>query len=149
MLRFYIDGCGGCDNGMITNIRIAAGGKRILYDALMASGRVATQGIYFDSGSDLIKPESKPTLGEIGKMLTDHPELKIIIEGHTDSDGADDYNLDLSDRRAGSVKSYLIAKYGIDSGRLQSKGYGETKPVSPNTTSEGKANNRRVELVKI
>jgi len=148
-LRFKIAGCGGCDNGMIGPIRIAAGGRKILYDALMQNGRVTTQGVYFESGSDKIKPESTPTLKEIGSMLTDHPELRLSIEGHTDSDGADDYNMTLSQNRANAVRGYLITNFNITGDRLEAKGFGETKPVSPNTTPEGKANNRRVELVKL
>lgn len=148
-LRFKIAGCGGCDNGLIGPIRIAAGGRKILYDALMQNGRVATQGVYFESGSDQIKPESTPTLKEIGTMLADHPELRLSIEGHTDSDGVDEYNMTLSQNRANAVRGYLITNFNIASDRLQTQGFGETKPVSPNTTSEGKANNRRVELVKL
>ncbi len=148
-LRFKISGCGGCDNGMIGPIRVAAGGRKILYDAIMQNGRVATQGIYFDSGSDQIKPESTPTLKEIGTMLVDHPELKLLIEGHTDSDGENDFNLNLSEKRAKAVRDYLGMNFNIAPDRLDSKGYGETKPVSPNDTPEGKANNRRVQLVKL
>jgi outer membrane protein OmpA-like peptidoglycan-associated protein len=73
----------------------------------------------------------------------------LSIEGHTDSDGADDYNLKLSQNRANSVRLYLIQTYKIDGGRLEAKGRGETKPIDTNNTPEGKANNRRVELVKL
>jgi len=132
---------------MITNISINAGGQR-LYDALMANGRVATQGIYFDTGSDRIRPESGATLKEIGDMLKEHADLKILIEGHTDNVGADAANMTLSDKRAAAVRAYLAANHGIDGSRLTTKGFGATKPVSPNTTAEGRQNNRRVELVK-
>lgn len=134
---------------LIDNIRIAEGGKKILYDQLTAEGRVATQGIYFDSGSDRIRPESTPTLKEIGTMLQEHADLKLMIEGHTDSQGDDAFNLTLSDKRAAAVKVYLVDTYKIDAARLQTKGFGETKPVDSNDTPEGRQNNRRVELVKL
>jgi len=73
----------------------------------------------------------------------------VSIEGHTDSDGADDYNLELSQNRANSVRTYLTQTYKIDGSRLETKGWGETKPIDANNTPEGKANNRRVELVKL
>lgn len=127
-------------------IRIAAGGAD-LYDKLVEEGRVATQGIYFEVDSDVIQPESTPTLTEIGEMLQKHEDLRIAIEGHTDSQGADDYNMELSDRRAAAVVGFLVEEYGIDRGRLESAGYGETNPVADNETKEGRAQNRRVELV--
>ena len=134
---------------MITNIRIAEGGKTVLYDQLAANGRVSTQGIYFDSGSDRLRPESTPTLKEIGTMLKEHADLKILIEGHTDNVGDDAANQTLSDKRAAAVKAYLVAAYSIDQARLETKGFGETKPVGSNDTPEGRQNNRRVELVKL
>lgn len=133
---------------MITNLRIAKSDKT-MYDALAADGRVATQGILFDSGSDKIRPESTPTLKEIGKMLKDHADLKILIEGHTDNVGDDASNMSLSERRAAAVSAHLTANYNVDAARLQSKGFGETKPVAGNDTAEGRQNNRRVELVKL
>jgi outer membrane protein OmpA-like peptidoglycan-associated protein len=75
--------------------------------------------------------------------------LRVSIEGHTDSDGTDEYNMTLSQKRAASVKNYLIANYKIAPERLESKGWGESKPIDKNDTPEGKANNRRVELVKL
>lgn len=134
---------------MITNIRIAAGGKKIMYDQLMAEGKVVTQGILFSSGSDEIRAESTPTLKEIGTMLKEHPELRVSIEGHTDNVGEEAANQDLSKRRAASVKAYLMEKYSIEDARLQSQGFGETKPVDSNDTPEGRQNNRRVELIKL
>ena len=134
---------------LIGDIRVAEGGKKILYDALLANGRVATRGIYFDSGSDELRPESTPTLKQMGEMLQEHTDLRLLIEGHTDDQGDDASNQDLSDRRAASVRSYLVSEYGVDGGRLESKGFGETNPVSPNGTPEGRQNNRRVELVKL
>jgi outer membrane protein OmpA-like peptidoglycan-associated protein len=139
----------GADEVLLDNFRVAEGGKKILYDALLANGRVATQGIYFDSGSDKLRPESTPTLKEMGQMLQEHADLRLMIEGHTDDQGDDASNQDLSERRAASVRSHLVSEYGIDGGRLESKGFGESKPVSPNGTPEGRQNNRRVELVKL
>jgi OOP family OmpA-OmpF porin len=129
------------------NFRVAAGGKK-LYDALAAKGRVATQGIYFDTGSDRIRPESTPTLKEIGGMLKDHPELKLTIEGHTDNVGSAESNQALSEKRAAAVRQFLIDSYQVDAARLQAKGLGQTKPAASNDTPEGRQNNRRVELVK-
>ena len=129
------------------NFRIAAGGKK-LYDAIAATGRVATQGIYFDTGSDRIRPESSPTLKEIGAMLKEHPDLKLAIEGHTDNVGSAAANQALSEKRAAAVRQALVDGYQVDGARLQAKGLGQTKPAAPNDTPEGRQSNRRVELVK-
>ncbi|MGD1048107.1 MAG: OmpA family protein [Candidatus Krumholzibacteriaceae bacterium] len=133
---------------LMRSFRFAEGGKT-LKEQLDETGRIVTHGILFDSGSDKIRAESYKTLADIGQLLTGTPALRLSIEGHTDSDGAADYNLTLSDNRAKSVKSYLMATYKIDGARLESKGWGETKPIDKNDTAEGKANNRRVELIKL
>ena len=130
------------------NFRVAAGGRK-LYDAIAEKGRASTQGIYFDTGSDGIRPESAPTLKEIGDMLKEHGDLKLAIEGHTDNVGAAAGNQSLSEKRAAAVRQYLIDKYSIDGARLVAKGLGATKPVTSNDTPEGRQNNRRVELVKM
>jgi OmpA-OmpF porin, OOP family len=132
---------------LIANVRIAAGGKK-LYDALAEKGRVATQGILFDTGSDRIRPESTPTLKEIGAMLEEHPDLELTIEGHTDNVGSADSNRTLSEKRAQEVRRHLIQAHGVDEARLQAKGYGASKPAATNDTPEGRQQNRRVELVK-
>ena len=132
---------------MIGDIRVAAGGRK-LYDALAASGRVATQGILFDTGSDRIRPESTPTLREIGTMLTEHADLRLVIEGHTDNVGDPKANEALSAKRAAAVRQYLVDRHGVDGSRLTAKGLGASKPAVPNTTAEGRQQNRRVELVK-
>ena len=132
---------------MIGSIRIAAGG-RALYDALAEKGRVATQGIYFDTGSDRLRPESTPTLTEIGTMLVEHPELKLTIEGHTDNVGDAAANTALSEKRAAAVKAYLVSRHKVDATRLTARGLGASKPAAPNTSAEGRQQNRRVELVK-
>ncbi len=128
-------------------IRLAAGGAD-LYDRLAESGRVATQGILFDVDSDRIRPESTPTLEEIGIMLQQHADLRITIEGHTDNTGDDAHNQQLSEMRAAAVRAFLIEHYGIDAGRLEAAGFGESRPVASNDTPEGRQGNRRVELVK-
>jgi outer membrane protein OmpA-like peptidoglycan-associated protein len=139
----------GDDNGsLITGIRIAEGG-RPLYDALTSSGRVSTHGILFATGSAAIQGESTPTLKEIGDMLQQHPDLKLEIDGHTDNVGNAAANQALSEKRAAAVREYLVSTYKIDPARLTSKGLGDTKPVSPNTTPQGRQMNRRVELVKM
>ncbi|GAB4324322.1 MAG: hypothetical protein Kow0074_17190 [Candidatus Zixiibacteriota bacterium] len=150
-IQFMIDkhGSRGDEGVLIGHIRVAEGGKKFLYDELEANGRVATQGIYFDINSDRIRPESTPTLKEMGKMLTDHPELRLMIEGHTDSQGDEAYNLELSQKRAAAVKNYLCNEYGIAPDRLETSGLGEGQPVDSNDTPEGRQNNRRVELVKL
>ena len=128
-------------------IHIASGGAD-LYSRLERDGRVATQGILFDVNSDRIRPESAPTLSEIATMLREHPELRISIEGHTDSDGETAANQELSEARAAAVKRYLVESYVIDASRLETAGFGESRPVASNDTSEGKQENRRVELVR-
>jgi outer membrane protein OmpA-like peptidoglycan-associated protein len=133
---------------MIGAIRLMGGG-RDLYDALEAEGRVTTQGILFDSGSDRLRPESTPTLREIAEMLTAHPELRVAIEGHTDADGDDAANQALSEKRAAAVKAFIVSSHGVDASRLEAAGFGESKPVADNATAEGKQQNRRVELVKL
>lgn len=134
--------------GIFSSFRYAEGGKT-LKEQLDETGKIITHGILFDSGSDKIKGESYKTLADIGQLLTDNPALKLSIEGHTDSDGADDSNIKLSQNRANSVRAYLVDAYKIDSGRLEAKGWGESKPIDSNNSPEGKANNRRVELVKL
>lgn len=132
----------------VANVRIAAGGTQ-LYDRLMADGRVSTQGIYFDSGSDTIRPESTGTLTQIGRMLEQNPDLRIRIEGHTDNVGEAEANQTLSERRAHSVMSYLVDTHGVDANRLEAVGRGDADPVSSNDTEAGRQNNRRVELVRL
>jgi OOP family OmpA-OmpF porin len=132
----------------LTNIRVAESETDVLYDALVAKGRWATQGILFATGKADLRPESRPVLKEIASTLTAHPELKILIEGHTDNVGTPASNLTLSDARAAAVKATLVTEFGVDAGRLTTKGLGDTKPATPNTTATGRAQNRRVEVVK-
>lgn len=129
-------------------IRVAAGGPD-LYDDLLGDGRATTRGILFTVNSDRIRPESTPTLQAIGRMLEEHPELRLRVEGHTDSDGDEAHNLDLSERRAAAVERYLIERHGIEDARLETAGLGESQPVADNLSAEGKQKNRRVELVRL
>ncbi|MFW6083587.1 MAG: OmpA family protein [Gemmatimonadota bacterium] len=133
---------------LIGPIRIAGGGTD-MYDVLASEGRFTAEGILFDVNSANIRTESAETLEEIGTMLQEHPDLRLSIEGHTDSDGDDEHNMQLSQERADAVRSLLIERFGIDASRLEAKGFGETVPVAPNDTEEGKQENRRVELVKL
>jgi outer membrane protein OmpA-like peptidoglycan-associated protein len=144
---FFLLQGGGKDAPVIVgDISINAGGGS-LYDALAADGRVATQGILFDTGSDRIRPESTPTLKEIGGMLEQHADLKLTIEGHTDNVGQAAANQTLSEKRAAAVVAHLVQQ-GIGASRLEAKGYGDTQPAASNDTPEGRQQNRRVELVR-
>lgn len=115
--------------------------------AISGTGRVSLYGILFDLDKDALKPDSKLTLDEIAKLMQDKPDLKLKIVGHTDNQGTAAYNLDLSQRRAVSVVTALTAVYGIAGDRLSAEGAGLTQPVASNDTEEGRAKNRRVELV--
>lgn len=117
-----------------------------LYETLRETGSFTTRGIYFDSDSDRLQPESTPTLLQLENALTRHADLRIRIEGHTDSSGDDAHNLDLSERRAKAVVNYLTGR-GIDASRLESKGLGESAPVADNESAAGRAQNRRVVIV--
>jgi OOP family OmpA-OmpF porin len=116
--------------------------------SLNDSGRVSLYGIYFDTDKDAVRPDSAVTLVEIQKLLLTNPQLRIHVVGHTDNQGAAEHNLDLSRRRAASVVSELTAKFGIAANRLDSFGCGFYAPVASNAAEEGRAKNRRVELVK-
>ena len=133
---------------LLGNLSINAGGGE-LYDVLLAEGRFATQGILFDTGSDRLRPESTPTLKEIGEMMKAHPDLRLLIEGHTDNVGNAASNQTLSEKRAAAVKAFLEKEYGIKGDRLEAQGFGDTRPVASNDTPEGRQSNRRVELVKL
>jgi OOP family OmpA-OmpF porin len=105
--------------------------------------------IQFDFDKSVVKPKYDPVLKQIADILKKHPEVKSVrVDGHTDSTGTEKYNQKLSERRAKAVKDHLIKKGGISASRLKSKGYGESQPIAPNTTKEGQAKNRRVELTR-
>ena len=131
----------------IKNIRIAEGGVKY-YDRVLQDGKIIANGIRFDTGKATLKPESMGIINEIVQLMQEHSELKFSVEGHTDSDGNDASNLALSEERANTVKNTMV-KLGISTDRLSTKGYGESMPMDTNSTPEGKANNRRVEFVKI
>jgi OmpA-OmpF porin, OOP family len=116
--------------------------------ALVESGKVTLYGVYFDNDKDSVRTDSQPTLQEIAKLLTASPKLKIQVVGHTDNQGTPEYNLDLSRRRAASVVRALTSSYGVPASRLSSFGCGPYSPVASNETEDGRAKNRRVELVK-
>jgi outer membrane protein OmpA-like peptidoglycan-associated protein len=130
------------------NLRLAVGAPDTR-SKLVTEGRWVTHGILFDVNSDAIKGVSYGTLKEIAGVLKENPDLKVRIVGHTDADGEDAKNLDLSKRRAAAVKSALVSEFGIADGRLETDGKGETQPADTNDTAAGKANNRRVEFLKL
>jgi len=134
-------------NAYIGNFRVAAGG-RDLYTALQEEGRVAVQDIQFDTGKATLKSSSDKTLKTVASLLTEHPDLTLLIEGHTDNQGDFKSNKKLSEKRAQAVKEALVQDYGIGKSRLQTVGLGSTQPTAPNDTEKGRAENRRVELVK-
>lgn len=115
---------------------------------LDAEGHIAIYGIYFDTDSDRLKPESDATLAEIAKLMTARPDLRILVVGHTDNQGKLDYNMDLSRRRAAAVAAALTERHGIDAARLTPAGVGFLAPVASNRDEGGRALNRRVELVE-
>ena len=149
VIRVFVNGTEEANVAVfVTGIRVAESETDVLYDALAAKGRWATQGIQFATGKADLQPESRPVLKEIAATLKQHGDLKILIEGHTDNVGSAASNLALSDARAAAVKAALVADFGIEGARITTKGFGDTKPAGPNTTATGRAQNRRVEIVK-
>jgi OOP family OmpA-OmpF porin len=131
----------------VSNLRIAVGAPD-MRNKLITEGRFVTRGILFDVNADRIKPESYSVLKEIAAVLKDNAAVQVQIVGHTDSDGEDARNLDLSKRRAEAVKAALAGEFGIAAERMAADGKGESQPAEPNTTPQGKANNRRVEFIR-
>jgi len=127
--------------------QVAADAK-FMSDGISSTGHVAIYGIYFDFNKSDVKPESDAALQEINKLLSGNPNLKVFIVGHTDNVGGVDYNMKLSQARADAVVKVLTTKYKINSQRLKAYGVGQLAPVAPNKTEEGRAKNRRVELVE-
>lgn len=128
-------------------IRVAEGGRTRIYQELSAAGRFATRGILFDTGSERLRPESTPTLEEIGRMMEQHVGLRLRVEGHTDNVGAADVNQTLSAERAQAVVDYLTGEKNVAADRLEAVGLGAAEPAADNATPEGRQTNRRVELV--
>jgi len=131
----------------VKNFRIAEGGDKI-YNRISTDGKFVTNGINFDYNEATIKISSHGVINQFAKMMEKYPELNFSVEGHTDSDGSEASNLELSSKRAAAVKALLISK-GIEASRLKSVGKGEAFPLNKNETVEDKANNRRVEFVKL
>ena len=137
---------------LVGNVRIASSevdARSLLIKQLMEEGKAVTNDILFDVNSDVIKKESYSVINLFGDALVKNPGLRIRITGHTDSDGADAANQTLSEKRAAAVRKYITGSYAVDASRIETAGKGESQPVAPNTTAEGKAKNRRVEFVKL
>jgi outer membrane protein OmpA-like peptidoglycan-associated protein len=126
----------------------SAAKQSVLEQALAETGRVDVYDVYFSFNSDELREESEPTLQEIGDILRRHPDWKLSIAGHTDNIGGDTPNLDLSKRRAAAVKNALVTQFGVNTARLTTTGFGRSRPVDTNDTPEGRAHNRRVELMR-
>jgi len=147
-LKFNLNGLkDGKEDVFITNLKVAEGGID-LRRKLISEGSVSTNGILFDSGSARIQPQSMGIIRQISQALQQEQSMKLKIVGHTDADGDNASNLELSRQRAEAVKNALVSVYQIDAGRLVTDGKGESEPVSDNGTSDGKAQNRRVEFIK-
>lgn len=136
------------ENLFISNIKIAQGNDDI-QQKLVAEGKAASNGILFSYDSDKVKPESYGVLNNVAQTLKSNPDMKLKIVGHTDSDGIGLTNLDLSMRRAESVKSVLVQDFNIEEVRLETEGKGESQPVVENDSPTHKAENRRVEFIKM
>jgi OOP family OmpA-OmpF porin len=142
-------GYGEKDNPVIfDDVRIASGGNMNSVGKKFTDAKIVTHGINFDVDKATIEPESMGTLNMIVKVMTNNPDLKFEVDGHTDNSGDAKHNKELSQQRAEAVKKQLVSM-GIDASRLSTKGFGDSKPISSNDTQEGKANNRRVEFVRM
>lgn len=148
-LKFHLNSfTDGKESLFISNLKVAEGGLDIRR-TLIADGRVSTNGILFDSGSANIQPQSMGIIRQISQVLMQEKAMNLNIIGHTDADGDDSSNMELSKKRSAAVKDALVTIYNIDSSRLQTDGKGESEPVGDNGTVDGKAQNRRVEFIKI
>ncbi|MGV8814864.1 MAG: OmpA family protein [Gelidibacter sp.] len=136
------------ENVLISNLKVAAGGED-LRRKLLSEGKISTNGILFDSGSAKIKPQSLGIVLQISQVLLQDENINLNIVGHTDAEGNSDTNLKLSKERAQAVKDALVNLYNIPANRLQTDGKGASVPVAENSTADGKAQNRRVEFIKI
>ncbi|HEY4334959.1 MAG TPA: OmpA family protein, partial [Puia sp.] len=149
MTKLLVGGIGSNEHPIVfKNFRIAAGGSMNIIGKKFTENKIVTHGINFEIDKATLRPESMGTLNMIVGVLKDNPDVKFEIDGHTDNSGTAAHNLDLSQQRAEAVRTQLT-NMGIDAARLTTKGLGDTKPISDNATPEGKANNRRVEFVKL
>jgi hypothetical protein len=132
---------------MITNVRFALGPKPA--KDLLASGKLVTNGIHFETGSDVVLPDSAPILRQVAAWMTANPTAKLKVTGHTDNVGSAASNLDLSKRRAASVARVLSGELGVAADRFETDGKGDTQALASNAKPEGRAMNRRVEFAKL
>lgn len=135
------------DKYFISNLKLAVGAPDTR-NKLITEGKFISRGIHFDMGSSVVKPQSYGAIKEIAAILKENTDVNIKIVGHTDSDGDDKVNLELSKKRAEAVKDILVKEFGIDASRLSTDGKGESEPIDKANTKVAKANNRRVELIK-
>lgn len=132
----------------LTNVKVATGVADTRHK-LIEEGKFSTTGILFDFQSATIKPESFGVIKDIANVLKENEGVKIKVVGHTSNDGDDAANMELSKQRSAAVKEALVKEYSIDAARIQTEGKGETQPIADNKTKEGKAQNRRVEFIKL
>ncbi len=146
--RFRFSGWDAYSQPMISNFKITTASPDTR-SKLITEGKLVTYGITFDVNKADIKPESYGTLKSIADVLKENASVRVTITGHTDSDGDDSLNLELSKRRAEAVRNELSKAFGIEASRMETQGAGESKPVAPNDTPANKAQNRRVEFIKL
>ena len=139
---------GFAENSKMKNMKLAEGGGMNMLGKILTDGKIVTHAIKFDVNKSVIKAESMGFLNELAKWMKEKGDVKLEIIGHTDSDGDDKVNMKLSESRAEAVKNQLVSM-GVSAVRFSTKGMGETQAIDNNTSVEGKANNRRVEFVKI
>jgi outer membrane protein OmpA-like peptidoglycan-associated protein len=145
-----VGGQGSAAAGAGGSLGAAAAGSAGEVEQALAAGRKAdVYSIYFSFNSDAIRDESEPTLKDLADILRRHPDWKLAVNGHTDGVGGEQFNLDLSKRRAAAVKAGLVDRYRIDASRLTFSGFGKSQPKDTNDTLEGRAKNRRVELMRL
>lgn len=145
---FYVTYAEATVQHYLGNLRLAIGAPDTR-NKFLTENKWVTHGILFDVNSANIKPESYGSLKEMANVLKENPDVKVKIIGHTDSDGNDAANLDLSKRRAAAVKASMAKEFGIDESRMETEGKGESEPMDKNNTPAAKANNRRVEFIKL